>query len=111
MAWVCTNCGLSLPFDPIAPVHCSCGQAKQGKPGTELKCIIPDLFASAGCDCKSYAAMMDRWGADECERRFDEIVEHLVQQADKIRLLPKINPLNRFVARRWVRQAIERARR
>ncbi|MAT51513.1 MAG: hypothetical protein CMK32_10060 [Porticoccaceae bacterium] len=76
-------------------------------PGTELKEIVPKFFERGKCSCKSYAAKMDRWGVDECEQRFEEIVDHLVKQASGW-AVPAF--ASRVVARRWLRMAIDNAK-
>lgn len=63
--------------------------------------MIPQWLESPGCKCKDYAAKMDAWGADGCEDRFGEIVDHLVSQAE-------IHPMTRL-ASRWARPAAEYA--
>ena len=108
--WHCSRCGLTLKNKPPEPIRCKCSSIACRGPGYHLSAIIPSLLQSAGCNCKAYALQMDRWGVDGCEARFDEIVDYLCNQSDKIKLLPSANPLNRFVARRWLKKAIERAR-
>ena len=84
-----------------------CGSPVMG-PGTELSELIPKFLNGKGCACKSYAAKMDRWGVEGCEKRFDEIVEHLVGQAKGWKV-PAF--ASRVVASRWLKQAIENAKR
>ena len=78
-----------------------------GGPGAELIKIIPDYFKSDGCQCKDYAKKMDRWRVRGCEIRFDEITDHLVEQAKKY-LLPEF--ASRPVLRRSLAKAIRRAK-
>lgn len=106
MTWRCPDCRRKLPFVPVMPVHCSCQSStprQSGGPGTELLAIIPRVFGRKSCGCKSYAAQMNAWGADECDRRSDEIVDHLVSQVPQV-------PFANAVAKRWVTTAIERSR-
>jgi hypothetical protein len=57
------------------------------------------------CGCDSYAAQMDSWGADECFRRIEDIVEHLREAA-----ATKGLPFIATAARMMVARAIEAAR-
>ena len=79
-------------------------------PGSELRSIIPKFFESEGCECRSYAAKMDRWGVDGCERRFDSIVSHLVSNAKQSAIISLLGPINELVAKKWLRQAIDAAK-
>jgi ribosomal protein S27AE len=44
------------------------------------------LKPSAGCGCASYATQLDAWGPEECRRRRDEIIDHLVAAAAELPL-------------------------
>lgn len=83
---------------------------KQGFPatGTELKKLLAGwpfyLRATEACPCHAYAQQMDAWGPDECERRIDEIVAHLREQA-AARGLPFIDAAGRMLVRRAIRNA------
>lgn len=81
--------------------------AAQGGPGTELKKILRlfGITASPTCSCNSRARQMDQWGADECERRIDEIVGWLREQAQARKL-----PFVAFAAKKLVQAAIARTR-
>lgn len=48
----------------------------KGGPGTELhkKLAQCGIHATATCKCRSRVKVMDRWGADVCRERVDEIV-------------------------------------
>lgn len=76
-------------------------------PGTELKGLLKTIgiTANPGCSCNAKAAQMDIWGPDECERRLEEIVDWLAQEAKKRNL-----PFFRMGAQQLVRLAIRRAR-
>lgn len=89
--------------DPSDP-NCS---SPQIGPGTELKELVPKFFERGKCQCSSYAAKMDRWGIAGCEERFDEIVDHLVNQA-KGWAIPAF--ASKRVAKRWLSMAIENAK-
>lgn len=80
---------------------------QQCLPGTHLKQMLESwgLRESAGCPCKSRAKLMDKWGCDECERRIDQIVGWLQEEAAKRRL-----PFSRTLASVLVRKAIRKAR-
>jgi len=60
-----------------------------GGPGTELKGLLSYLFISdrQGCKCNSRMRMMNQWGCDRCEKRIDEIVGWLREEAE-IRRIP-----------------------
>lgn len=83
---------------------------KRGRPGAKLEKIVPKFFSKNGCGCKSYARKMDAWGVDGCEKRFDEIVAHLVSQASKKRVVKYFGAVNRAIASLWLTQAITRAK-
>ena len=76
-------------------------------PGTELKEMLSWLGIKAAptCSCNQRAAQMNIWGADECERRLDEIVGWLREEAAKRKL-----PFVEAPARKVVQWAIQRAR-
>jgi hypothetical protein len=79
----------------------------EGGPGTELSKMLKrwGITEEAGCECKSRAAKMDLWGPNECERRTDEIVGWMREEAGR-RGMPFVE-----MAARWmVRTAIKRAR-
>jgi hypothetical protein len=112
------NCDLSAP-DATCP---QCGFVSKVR-GAIRRCTVPvpetcgpgcklrrslawwGIRDDGSCGCDSYAAQMDAWGADECFRRIEEIVEHLRQAAEK-KGLPFIATAARIV----VRRAIEAAR-
>lgn len=54
-------------------------------PGTELKKLLVSMLIgeTAGCGCAAFAAEMDEWGPDECERRADEIVARMLAEAGR----------------------------
>ena len=81
-------------------------QKRQG-PGTELTAIFANMrvFGNGGCQCKSHASQMDRWGPDVCLARMDTIIGWLREEAEKRRL-----PFVDAAARIMVRLAIRRAR-
>lgn len=58
------------------------------------------------CPCHEHAREYDSWGADLCLKNMDIILDRLEEQAITRRL-----PFSRFVARRLVMIAINKARR
>lgn len=92
------------PLPPNAPLG----------PGSQLLRIlrVAHWFVGKSCGCESYAAQMDAWGVLECERRLEEIVAHLVKQADDKILLASFVPgtTKEALARRAAIEAIDLAR-
>ena len=82
--------------------------------GTELSKLIPEwaVKAKAGCRCKDFAAKMDRWGVEGCEKRRDVIVVHLLGQADHLIPVLKAVPesMKRIGASRLLSAAIANAK-
>jgi len=76
-------------------------------PGTELKKLLGrfGIKSTPNCSCNARAAQMDVWGPDECERRLDEIVDWLGEEAQRRKRL-----FSRLVAAQVVKLAIRRAR-
>jgi hypothetical protein len=81
-------------------------QEVQDGPGTELKKLLSKvgITASANCSCNARAAQMNAWGADESEKRIDEIVGWLREEATK-RKLPFIDAAGRLLVRRAIANA------
>ena len=77
-------------------------------PGTELKKLLArwGINAAGDCPCNRHAQQMNLWGCDECERRIEEIVGWLRDEAHR-RGLPWIDAAGRLL----VRRAISNARR
>jgi hypothetical protein len=77
-------------------------------PGTQLKKLVSGwplyIRATDNCPCNQHAAQMDAWGADECERRVDEIVGWLREEA-KRRGLPFADIAGRLLVRRAIAKA------
>jgi hypothetical protein len=121
--WVCGQCGAAVlrSASATAPfAGCKVGMrdagvtpaditkaATNGGPGTELKKMLGKIgiTASSGCSCNSRAVTMDAWGPDVCEKRIDEIVGWLKDEASKRRL-----PFIEAVGRKIVKWAIKAAR-
>jgi hypothetical protein len=76
------------------------------KPGTELKKLLKKIGikASPNCSCNKRAALMDQWGPDECEKRIDEIVGWLREEANK-RNLPFIDMAGRILVKKAIKNS------
>ena len=96
---------LGAPVEPQATA--SAPPARASGPGTELKKLLGrfGIKSTPNCSCNARAAQMDVWGPDECERRLDEIVDWLGEEAQRRKL-----PFSRLVAAQVVKLAIRRAR-
>lgn len=109
----CSECGVKHS-QTTCPVCRSAPDAAlpkpRGLPGIELEKIIPKFFKSDECGCIEYARKMDRWGIVGCERRFDEIVQYLCEQAKTHRITKHFGVVNQMVATAWTREAIDNAR-
>lgn len=79
-------------------------------PGTALTALLSriGITYTPDCPCRSRAAIMDAWGCDECERRIDEIVGWLREEADK-RGLPFLDAAGRMLVRRAIKNARKQA--
>jgi hypothetical protein len=77
-------------------------------PGTRLSELLAGwplyLTVTPSCPCKKHAAQMDVWGPDECERRLDEIVGWLRDEAAS-RGLPFVDAVGRILVRRAIAKA------
>ena len=116
----CSACGRLVKTQSTVKVYASCraGQpARPGKPappregpGTELKKMLAGwplyIKTTENCSCNRHAQTMNAWGCDECERRIDEIVGWLRDEAKK-RKFPFFDAAGAML----VRRAIKRARR
>lgn len=70
----------------------------------KLLAILGIYVVPQQCACNQRAAIMDAWGCDECERRIDEIVGWLREEAGK-RGLPFLDVAGRMLVRRAIRNA------
>jgi hypothetical protein len=88
------------------------GYAPAG-PGTEMKKLLAGwplyVESTENCPCNRHAAQMDAWGADECERRMEQIVGWLRDEAAG-RGLPFLDVAGRVLVRRAIGQARRRGR-
>lgn len=75
-------------------------------PGTELKKLLGTigLVADENCQCNKRAKIMNIWGCDECERRTDEIVGWLRDEA-AARGLPFVDLAGRVLVKRAIANA------
>lgn len=79
-------------------------------PGTILKGMIPKLFKRGGCTCTDFARKMDSWGVAGCEQNRERIIRHLLNQAQRSKLLSIFGERPaRIVAEYWVNEAIKQA--
>lgn len=97
----------------------------RGGPGTELTRILRRLGINytPGCSCPQHAVQMDAWGPDGCEENIDTIVGWMREEAQKRTRQQIIATaggtatvempvlFSAFVAKRFVKLAIRRARR
>lgn len=79
-------------------------------PGTELKAILAGMGILPGtCSCAAMLARMNAWGPEGCEQHLEEIVTHLVSEANA-RGWMRFAPFKEMGARGLVWVAIQRAR-
>jgi hypothetical protein len=80
--------------------------------GTELKKIIPQFLDNGGCSCRAYALKMNRWGIEGCEKRFNTIVDYLVEKTKNKKLLSWVpESATRTVISKFLEKAIFKAKR
>jgi hypothetical protein len=72
-------------------------------PGTELKKLLSKIgiTSTPTCSCNARAKKMDEWGSEECEKRIDEIVGWLKEEANK-RGLPFIEIAGKILVKRAI---------
>lgn len=101
-----------------SPIHHDCKPQAHVAPvgvGGHLLILfrVVKLFLGGKCDdCDAYAKKLDVWGPDQCEERAEEIVAHLVQQADEKVILSRLVPgaTKEATARKALEEAIRRTR-
>ena len=80
------------------------------KVGSEMAKLIPAwaVKVGAGCRCKDFAAKMDKWGVEGCQRRRGVIVAHLLGQSEHLIPMLRAVPesMKRVVASRLLNTAI-----
>ena len=88
-------------------------QARQvSGPGTELHGLIRQFFGqdyAANCGCENMVRKMNAWGPDGCREHMDEIVDKMIHEGKKRKLLASSLPGARLVAKRVVSLAIRRS--
>ena len=90
---------------PSYPRQTKKNKIKTG-PGTELKKLLSKIGINSkpNCTCNKRAAIMDQWGPDECEKRIDEIVGWLKEEATK-RKLPFIEMAGKILVKKAIKNA------
>ena len=75
-------------------------------PGSQLKRLLAGfgITVTPDCPCADHARQMDAWGPDECERRTDEIVGWLREEAER-RGLPFLDIAGRMLVARAIAAA------
>lgn len=127
---ICQSCGAEFPHSVLSPYMCHCGNRTYFEggpepepppsspppllfasgPGTELSKLIPEIFSSSSCNCKKYAAKMDRWGVEGCEARFERIVKRLVIRSRRKAFIKYFPRINAVILRELLRKAIDNAK-
>lgn len=64
----------------------------------------------SGCNCSSWASWLDSLSPEECEAKFDFIVNHLVSQSSKTIMSVAPEGMRRSAAEKIVRKAIDKAK-
>lgn len=113
----CYECGLTLGLMPENHPVANCPNdpsylnpavmpPSEG-PGTELTNILDwwGYHDNGKCGCQQFAAKMNSWGPDECERRMVEIIDHLQDAATTAGM-----PFTRLGAWALLRRAITLSR-
>lgn len=132
-SWTCSQCAANVPKSAVASrpfAACRVGAERNGVPfrevalakrqpaqfdrmlngpGTELKNLLAKFGIKSGatCQCNAHAAQMNLWGPDECDRRIDQILVWLHEEASRKRM-PFIEPLARILVRRAISNARKR---
>lgn len=132
-SWTCSQCAANVPKSVVAQrpfAACRVGAERNGVPfrevalakqepaqfdrmlngpGTELKKLLArfGVQSTATCQCNAHAIQMNLWGPDECERRIDQILVWLREEASRKRM-PFIESLARILVRRAISNARKR---
>ena len=110
----CPHCDLSKAERIRSRMHyCASDQTPPEPicgPGCQLRRTLAwwRVRDDGSCGCHEYAAQMDADGPDGCEARMDEIVAHLVEQAEKRGVI--LGAIAAASATTLVRRAIDAAR-
>lgn len=87
-----------------------CGCSANIGVGTIIAKSIPWFVPKpSGCNCSSWASWLDSMAPEECEKKFDFIVNHLVSQSGNTMMSVAPEKIRRAVAKRIVRNAIDKA--
>lgn len=83
-------------------------QRAGGRPGTELKNLLGKIgiLPTEKCNCNKHAALMDKHGADWCEKNIEQIIAWIADEARGRNL-----PFARIVVKTLIQLAIRRSRR
>jgi hypothetical protein len=125
----CSECGIILPLSERqskGKVEHGCGATNNDYPpsppgvGSHFAVLLRNwkitVSDSAGCGCESRLQQYNDWGPDECERRFEEIIDDLMALSDEVNVanIPMgwFTPerVSRATVRLLLHQAIDRAR-
>lgn len=131
--WTCAQCGAVVDKSVVAnkPIAaCRVGAERNGVPfrevalaassslrpslpryatsgpGTELKKLLSrfGFTVTPGCKCNQRSLIMNQWGCDECERRIDEIVGWMKEEADS-RGIPFVSVAARMIVAKAIKSA------
>lgn len=82
--WRCPHCGYMFKTRSENPPFKVCGNSAPLPPKARPGSAMESLFSRMGidssdtdCGCKAMILKMDRWGADGCRERRQEIILHL----------------------------------
>ena len=110
----CPYCDLSKAERIRSRMHYCASDRTPPEPACGPGCQLRRTLAwwrvrdDGSCGCHEYAAQMDADGPDGCEARMDEIVAHLVEQAEKRGVI--LGAIAAAAATTLVRRAIDAAR-
>lgn len=106
----CPVCGYCDTSKKPRSLHSCVHRKKPCGPGCQLRRTLAwwRVRDDGSCGCHEYAAQMDAWGPGGCEARMDEIVAHLVEQAEKRGVI--LGAIAAASATTLVRRAIDAAR-
>lgn len=106
----CRTCNVRRRLKAGEVFACPSGHRIPCGPGCQLRRTLAwwRVRDDGKCGCHEYAAQMDAWGPNGCEARMDEIVAHLVEQAEKRGVI--LGAIAAASATTLVRRAIDAAR-
>lgn len=109
---ICNKCG-RVYENVVLPLICGCRSKVNkitGGPGTELYKLIPKMFEVPGCDCRTFANKMDRWGIDGCQARFNRIVKRLVVRSQRKQFIKYFPSISEIIIKQLLAKAIDNAK-